>query len=212
MPDKPTYLGLLNAISLAETRAHAYFDAWIAVTPNPDVRRLLQTVSRREGEHGMAFAKRIDELGYELVEKDDPRHKDAMRVASSDLPDVEKFRRLGLADFQLSFFDNVFSDHTIDIQTGALLGRYIAEEFDSIRRLRDCYEALASDEPARPTDTLAGQVEELCRIVEDLRDTVAVQGAVLDELRQPSGEGQRKAPAAHGAPANGKHEAKRARH
>ena len=215
MPDKPTYLGLLNAISLAETRAHAYFDAWIAVTPNPDVRRLLQTVSCREAEHGMAFAKRIDELGYELVEKDDPRHEDAMRVASSDLPDVEKFRRLGLADLKLTFFDNVFGDHTIDIQTGALLGRYIAEEFDSTRRLHECYAALAGNEPPQPTGTLAGlagQVEELCRIVEDLRDTVAVQGAVLDELRQPSGQGQRKLPAADGAAANGKHEAKRARH
>ena len=138
-----------------------------------------------------------------------------MRVASSDLPDVEKFRRLGLADLKLTFFDNVFSDHTIDIQTGALLGRYIAEEFDSTRRLHECYVALAGDEPPQPTGNLAGlagQVEELCRIVEDLRDTVAVQGAVLDELRQPSGQGQRKPPATDGAAANGKHEAKRARH
>ena len=28
MADKPTYLGLLNAIALAETRAHAYLTAW----------------------------------------------------------------------------------------------------------------------------------------------------------------------------------------
>ena len=216
MPDEPTYLGLLNAISLAESRAHAYFDAWIAVTPNPDVRKVLQTVSCREGEHGLAFAKRIDELGYELVPKDDPRHEEAMRVAASDLPDVEKFRRLGLADFQLTYFDNVFSDHSIDIQTGALLGRYIAEEFDSLRRLHECYELLAGEEGpstgARPKDGLVAQVEELCRAVEELRDTVAVQGGVLDELRQVVGEAQRKPPASQsGAAANGKHEAKRAR-
>ena len=216
MPNKPTYLGLLNAISLAESRAHAYFDAWIAVTPSHDVRRVLRTVSCREGEHGLAFAKRIDELGYELAQKDDPRHEEAMRVAASDLPDVEKFRRLGLADFQLSFFDNVFSDHTIDIQTGALLGRYIAEEFDSIRRLHECYELLAAAEgsgrSAGPVDGLGEQVAELCRAVDELRDTVAVQGGVLDELRQTVGEGQRTAPAGQGGtPANGKPEAKRAR-
>ena len=33
-------------------------------------------------------------------------------------------------------FDKFFSDHSIDIQTGELLGRYIAEERDSGRRLR----------------------------------------------------------------------------
>jgi hypothetical protein len=140
-----------------------------------------------------------------------------MRVAASDLPDVEKFRRLGLADFQLTFFDNVFSDHTIDIQTGALLGRYIAEEFDSLRRLHECYELLAAAEgpatPARSTGGLSAQVEELCHAVEELRDTVAVQGGVLDELRQMVGEGQRKAPAGQSAaPANGRQEAKKARH
>ena len=172
MTDKPSYLGLLNAISLAETRAHAYFEAWIAVTPNPDVRRVLQTVSYREGEHGLAFAKRINELGYELIPKDDPHQEQAMERASSDLPDVEKFRRSGLADIDLSVFDTVFSDHTIDIQTGALLGRYVAEEFDSVRRLRACYEALAAAETVRPddrVDALAAQVDELCRSVEELQ-------------------------------------------
>jgi hypothetical protein len=216
MPDKPTYLGLLNAISLAETRAHEYFDAWIAVTRNPDVCRVLQTVSYREGEHGLAFAKRVNELGFELLQKDDPRHEEAMQVASSDLPDAEKFRRLGLADFQLTFFDSVFSDHTIDIQTGALLGRYIAEEHDTIRRLRECYEALVAG-PA--PDGASDRVEELCRAVDELHDAVAVQGSAIDDLREAvvaQGRGVddlRRAVAALGpAPANGSKETKRARH
>ena len=29
MTEKPSYLGLLNAISLAESRAHRYLTAWI---------------------------------------------------------------------------------------------------------------------------------------------------------------------------------------
>jgi hypothetical protein len=182
--DKPSYLGLLNAIALAESRAHTYFEAWIAVTNNPDVRDVLQTVCYREGEHGLAFAKRINELGYELRDKSDPRSEKALAIASSDLPDVEKFRQLGLNKLEenvLGAFDNVFADHTIDIQTGALLGRYIAEEFDSARLLRDCYAALATDErrggPAADDriDALAGQVEELCRAVADLRDVVCAQ-------------------------------------
>ena len=69
MSEKPSYLGLLNAISLAETRACEYLSEWIDVTPSPEVRRVLVTVAAREGEHGLAFKKRIVELGYELLKE-----------------------------------------------------------------------------------------------------------------------------------------------
>src|SRR5690349_7265779 len=96
MSDKPSYLGLLNAISLAESRACEYLTAWIDVTPNPDVRRVLVCVAAREGEHGAAFRKRITELGYELREKDDPGHAKRMSIAKSNRPDIEKFEKFGL--------------------------------------------------------------------------------------------------------------------
>ena len=60
--DKPSYLGLLNAVAVAESNAHEYLNAWIAVTPSPEVCAVLRTVSAREGEHGMSFAKRVNEL------------------------------------------------------------------------------------------------------------------------------------------------------
>ena len=49
----------------------------------------------------------------------------------------------------------MFADHSIDIRTGELLGRYIAEERDSARLLRRCYEQLRragapSPSPSRP--------------------------------------------------------------
>ena len=196
MADTPTYLGLLNAIALAESRAHCYFEAWVAVTPNPAVKEVLQTVSWREGEHGMAFAKRINELGCQLREKDDPRSDKAMAVASSDMRDVEKFRELRLhriGEEVLGFFDNVFADHTIDVQTGMLLGRYIAEEHDSARLLRQCYEALVAGEDSgdddrseavdERLDLLTGQVESLCRAVDELRQIVGAQAT-------PAGNGR----------------------
>jgi hypothetical protein len=190
MSDTPTYLGLLNAIALAESRAHCYFEAWIAVTPDPAVKEVLQTVSWREGEHGMAFAKRINELGYQLREKEDRGGDKAMAVASSDMRDIDKFRELRLqriGDEILGFFDNVFADHTIDVQTGMLLGRYIAEEHDTARLLRQCYEALVAGERGdgaeRPDafddrlDLLTGQVESLCHAVDELRQIVGAQTA-----------------------------------
>jgi hypothetical protein len=147
MSEKPSYLGLLNAIALNEGRAYDYLQAWIAVTPDPGVRSVLTTVAAREGEHGMTFAKRIDELGFEVRERDDQGLEERVPVAAStDISDIEKFERFGLHELAklLVYFDDVFKDHSIDIRTGELLGRYIAEEHDSCRILRACYDDLVA--------------------------------------------------------------------
>jgi rubrerythrin len=153
MSEKPSYLGLLNAIALNESRAYEYLQAWIGVTPNPEVKRVLRTVAAREGEHGMAFAQRIDELGFEVRERDDQGLEERIPIAGSrEISDVEKFERFGLHELAkvLCYFDDVFKDHSIDIRTGELLGRYIAEEHDSCRMLRSCYDDLvARAEPGR---------------------------------------------------------------
>jgi len=149
-PSKPSYLGLLNAIALAESRAYAYLTAWMAVTPSPDVRAVLATVAAREGEHGMAFAKRLNELGYSVLDRPDPNQKKKMAVAKSSRTDLEKMEALALdaldTGAEPDIFDRFFTDHTIDIQTGALLGRYICEERDSGRLLRSCYQQLKAAE------------------------------------------------------------------
>ena len=156
MSEKPSYLKLLNAVSLAETRAHQYLKAWADTTPNPDVRRVLLTVAWREGEHGMAFAKRINELGYELREKDDPKFAKQMELATSDCSDLEKFEKLGYKPGRTvedpDVFDDFFKDHTIDIQTAAMLGRYIAEERSSGCMLQECYEQLRAAAPSKVTN------------------------------------------------------------
>ena len=143
MTEKPSYLKLLNGISCAETRAYQYLSAWASVTTDPDVQAVLRTVVAREGEHGMAFAKRINELGFELQVTDDPKFDERMEIACSDRSDLEKAELLGVLEYATppdtpDIFDKFFRDHTIDIQTGALLGRYIAEERDTLRLLQGC--------------------------------------------------------------------------
>ena len=54
MSEKPSYLGLLNAISVAESDAGEYLAAWAAVTPSADVKAVIRTVSLRESEHSLA--------------------------------------------------------------------------------------------------------------------------------------------------------------
>ena len=62
----------------------------------------------------------------------------------------------------------MFDDKTIDIQTGALLGRYIAEERDSGRLFRGCYQQLCAEEDASGNGHRAasgnGQGDRLARI------------------------------------------------
>ncbi|MEL6983987.1 MAG: hypothetical protein AAFO29_16300, partial [Actinomycetota bacterium] len=66
MSEKPSYLGLLNAIAVAEGDAEVFLNRWVDATTRDDVRQVLHTVALREGEHAKAFEKRINELGFQL--------------------------------------------------------------------------------------------------------------------------------------------------
>jgi rubrerythrin len=179
MSDKPTYLGLLNAIAIAEGRAHSYLCAWAERTPNADVRRVLLTVAAREGEHAASFAKRINELGYEVRHKDGGETDKALEIVTSDRSDLEKMKALKLHRLDTrdgpDIFDNFFADHSIDVRTGELLGRYIAEERDTGSLLRSCYEQLktaAKDDRLPEADDrlsrLEGKLDALCSAVDEL--------------------------------------------
>jgi rubrerythrin len=177
MSDKPSYLGLLNAVAVAEGRACEYLTAWAACTPSADVRRVLLTVAAREGEHAASFSKRVNELGYEMRRKADDSADKAIAIVTSDCSDLEKMETLNLQRLDTrdkpDVFDDFFNDHSIDIQTGTLLGRYIAEERDSARLLRSCYEQLkAADSPATRDDdrvaSLERKVDQLCETIEQL--------------------------------------------
>ncbi len=151
MSDKPSYLGLLNAIAVAETDACAYLTKWAEVTPRPDVRNVLHTIALREGEHGMAFEKRVDELGFGLLPRPDPKQAERMAIAGSTaLSDREKFEALDLGRAPTNgtrdIFDGFFENKDLDPVTGGLLGRYVAEERDSGRKFAACYSLLCAAE------------------------------------------------------------------
>ena len=186
MSDKPSYLGLLNAIAVAESAACEYLTAWADTTPSPDVRNVLLTVAAREGEHGMSFAKRINELGYEVRCTDESNRDKAMELVRSDRSDLKKMEKLKLHTLDTGdkpdIFDGFFKDHSIDIRTGELLGRYIAEERDTARLLKSCYDQLVAASKAKSTPaaaeslgSLEAKVDTLCRAVEELRQIVCAQ-------------------------------------
>lgn len=141
---KPTYLGLLNALSVAETAAEPIFTTWADTTKDKKLAKTLRFVAMREGEHGVAFAKRMLELGYEVRQPESRGESAALKIAGSKKTDLQKFRalKLGKGPGKTDVFDNMFADKNIDPVTGGLLGRYIAEERDSGRKLAAEYERL----------------------------------------------------------------------
>jgi hypothetical protein len=99
-------------------------------------------------------------------------------------------------DDQPDLFDDFFKDHTIDIRTGELLGRYIAEERDTGRLLRGCYECLRDAARAESMTNGAGQkgakatraaekrlaalevkVDQLCEAIDQVREIVSARTA-----------------------------------
>lgn len=150
MTTEPTYVPLLRRIVDAEGNADVYLSAWAAATPREDVRRVIATVALREAEHAKAFQRRLADLGHRA--EVEPLEATAGRTAIAadpTLSDREKFERLGIGqptapgapDRYVDYFD----DHTIDVATGELLGRFISEERDSVRMLAGCYAALCAE-------------------------------------------------------------------
>ncbi len=180
MADKPSYLGLLNAISLGEGRAYKYLLAWADKTRDEDVEQVIRTVAIREGEHALAFEKRLCELGFSVREREDPNFEKTLELLSSDKSDLEKFEALGYggdAGERPDPFSRMFENTSIDIQTGELLGRYIAEERDSGRRLRACYEVLreraGASDPGTGGDGIDEALSKLDRAVGQLQSSVS---------------------------------------
>ena len=110
-----------------------------------------------------------------------------MEIVTSDCSDYEKADALGLFERKADtgerdIFAGLFDDKTIDIQTGALLGRYIAEERDSGRMIVACAQALKArhgggGEASDRLDLLDQKVDAVCSAVERLTELVASQAS-----------------------------------
>ncbi len=170
MDDKPSYLSLLNAIAVGELGGELLLKEWAAATPDDNVRAVMQTIALREGEHAKSFAKRIDELGFTVVPKDDPALEDRCKIAAStSLSDCEKFDRLGFnrAPTDTDIFSTFFEDISMDVKTGELMGRYVAEERDSGRMLRSCYDAISAQNGTSNGSAIEDRLERIeCALAE----------------------------------------------
>jgi hypothetical protein len=175
--NEPTYLPLLNSIAVNECKGDALLSAWADATSDTELAATLRFVAIREREHAAAFTKRMCELGHAVCEdtayqvfKDFPG---LLAFIGSDASDTEKVARFGgNGEEGKDPFRGFFNDTSIDPDTGALLGRYIAEERDSGRRLRSQYERIRSGS-SQPSSEIA-----------ELRACIAELQSQIDALKR----------------------------
>ena len=175
---KPTYLPLLNTIAVNERKGEQFLNAWANTTDDKALAEVLRFVAIREGEHAWSIAKRIAELGYRISPDqafDVFEDFDALLdCVCSEASDRDKVAFVGgaLVGDGSDPFASFFQDTSIDPQTGALLGRYIAEERDSGRRLEAAYRRITGDAPATDStelDKLKASIKALRKEVKTLK-------------------------------------------
>jgi hypothetical protein len=139
--EKPSYLGLLNAISLAETEAGHYLTAWANATDDEELACTLRLVAARETSHGELLCRRLSELGYDLRQKADP--KAAARLARYANPKISDCEKVGPereeAGDPFGAIREGIAAGAYDAMTCNMLQWYINEEADSGARLREVY-------------------------------------------------------------------------
>ena len=152
MADASEYIELLNDIRLQETRAGIFLKAWADKTPSPDLKECLSMVAERETSHGDIFERRIRELGYSAYEKEDPMFAKRLRVASSDMTDVEKIAWMREAQSRAlkptvrERYEAAEEDESVDQLTRSLIQWFKGVEDDSGVYMRQVYAQLEQAE------------------------------------------------------------------
>ena len=111
-------------------------------------------------------------------------------ACSTEIDDYDKMLAVGVsriaedaAKSGPDIFDKFFSDHSIDVQTGELLGRYIAEERDSGRRLRACYLTVKAEHDA--ADTADRKSKKRDKDIRRLEDKIDALCAAVVQMQPP---------------------------
>ena len=173
---------MLNAIAVGEERGAQLLAAWAASTEDQVLAADLTTVAIREREHAAAFTKRLHELGFTVRPKSPGRFEQDLALARSAVSDARKFETLLPARAMERNGDSVdplshlFDDRSIDPHTGALLGRFIAEERDSENVLEHARQrTLSSSQQRDADDELADIAERIDRLTATLESLKALR-------------------------------------
>ncbi len=145
---KPHYLELLNTIAIQERGAGVFLKAWAEKTPDEGLRADLELVARRETSHYDVFARRIEELGFSLEDREMPEAEERRRVLGSDMSDMEKiaWRKAQMAGQKGPSIRERYvaaaADETVDALTQSFLRWFADVEADSGALLEQAYKRI----------------------------------------------------------------------
>lgn len=185
--EKIAYMGTLVAIATAEHRTALMMRAWRDTTEDKALAAALDKVANTEEEHGIAFTKHARALGADLNEDPMAEYVGAVTQAvarSKETSDLEKFRQLmsyeaGVESPRPDPLIHMMDEPTIDSATGALIGRYIAEERESERCLKTELNRIA-----RAAEQDNPQVDEEDELIAQLATTIRQLSGILKELKR----------------------------
>ena len=193
--ERPDYIKMMGDIAAGEARAAKAFKCWAETSPHAEFANTLNIIAIREAEHASAFERRLCELGYPCEGSIDAEFEASMQMFESDASDIEKLECFGAQKEEFDDpFGGTFADKAIDPQTGALLGRFIAEERSSISMLQNCYKQLTagsaakSNGSAKATDTADVSLGDICEAVTSLTGMVAALQADVTAMKAPAPE------------------------
>lgn len=192
--ERPAYIKMLGDIAVGEARGAEAFKCWAQTTKHEEFAKSLNIIAIREAEHASAFEKRLCELGYPCEGALGADFVTMMEMFESDASDIEKLECFGAHKPVFDDpFDDVFKDKTIDGQTGALLGRFIAEERSSIAMLQNCYKHLSGSATeatrsngAAEADMDGVSLSDICEAVTSLTGMVAALQADVSAMKAPA--------------------------
>ena len=152
MPAKPDYVDLLNDIRQQETRAGVFLRAWAAKSGDPGLQQCLGLVAERETSHGEIFERRIRELGFTTQDFDDSASDERLKVASSDISDVEKIAWMRESQARApkptvrERYEAAMEDESVDALTRSLIRWFTDVENDSGASMRQEYARLEQED------------------------------------------------------------------
>jgi hypothetical protein len=141
-PKTIPYMDELIRIAVGEANAYRSLTAWADVTADPELACTLRLVAARENNHAQVFKQLVAELGGEVCCTPDRAAYARLAVAANPaLSDADKIQPLGDDDPFVSLKRRL-ADGVYDAATANHMTWWIAEECDSLARLRAAFAAV----------------------------------------------------------------------
>lgn len=165
---EPDLCRQLNDIAVEAGREAKLLRSWRKRSANGSLQQQLEALELEARERAARFARQLHRLGGKLEDRYSDRFEEYLAIASSNLSDLAKLTRLfDLSGGAEEGLESLFETPGIDADSGALLGRYIAERRQRLACLRELRQRLAPAEETPPRGVRQAEDQAVLQAVAD---------------------------------------------